>query len=78
MHARIMENAGGLVTEVFHHLSFVRPQVLLSKATLWPTFIAGTDNVPSCEWYIDRLDRMAIIRPSLTDASTREFPSTWI
>ncbi|KAE8405969.1 fungal-specific transcription factor domain-containing protein [Aspergillus pseudonomiae] len=58
-------NSEALVTEIIHHLSFVDPKDPLSKATSWPTFIAGaeTDNPVYRQWALDRLNRLWNVLP---------------
>lgn len=54
-----------LVTEIIHHLSFIDPKDPLSKATSWPTFIAGaeTDNPVYRQWALDRLSLLWNVLP---------------
>ncbi|KAE8383814.1 fungal-specific transcription factor domain-containing protein [Aspergillus bertholletiae] len=54
-----------LVTEIVYHLSFIDPKDPLSKATSWPTFIAGveTDNPVYRQWALDRLNRLWNVLP---------------
>ncbi|PIG89427.1 hypothetical protein AARAC_003812 [Aspergillus arachidicola] len=54
-----------LVTEIIHHLSFIDPKDPLSKATSWPTFVAGaeTDNPVYRQWTLDRLSLLWNVLP---------------
>ncbi|KAE8308067.1 fungal-specific transcription factor domain-containing protein [Aspergillus transmontanensis] len=54
-----------LVTEIIHHLSFIDPKDPLSKATSWPTFVAGaeTDNPVYRQWALDRLSLLWNVLP---------------
>ncbi|KAB8211610.1 fungal-specific transcription factor domain-containing protein [Aspergillus parasiticus] len=54
-----------LVTEIIHHLSFIDPKDPLSKATSWPTFVAGaeTDNAVYRQWALDRLSLLWNVLP---------------
>ncbi|KAE8322431.1 fungal-specific transcription factor domain-containing protein [Aspergillus sergii] len=54
-----------LVTEIIYHLSFIDPKDPLSKATSWPTFIAGaeTDSPVYRQWALDRLSLLWNVLP---------------
>ncbi|KAE8137730.1 fungal-specific transcription factor domain-containing protein [Aspergillus pseudotamarii] len=58
-------NSDALVTEIIYHLSFIDPKDPLSKATSWPTFIAGaeTDNPVYRQWALDRLSLLWNVLP---------------
>ncbi|KAE8366018.1 fungal-specific transcription factor domain-containing protein [Aspergillus caelatus] len=64
-HPPVDMNSEALVTEIIHHLSFIDPKDPLSKATSWPTFIAGaeTDNPVYRQWALDRLSLLWNVLP---------------
>ena len=64
-HSPVDMNSESLVTEIIYHLSFIDPKDPLSKATSWPTFIAGaeTDNPVYRQWALDRLNLLWNVLP---------------
>lgn len=63
--ARLSQRLDLLVDTVISHLSFIRPDHALFKATPWPAFIAGaeTDSIAQQKWVLQRFKELWEVEP---------------